>query len=156
MHSSVRGVWFRLSSGLVLWGKKSRALLSTSCCSTSAESSLPSVDPSGVWDMTASSSTSSSSPAPLLEEKIPLPSTCEYHTGPSPRCNDCVSGILICSSHFVPCGALVDFDCHFCKRVLCWKHEDCFCAASRARRAAVARSQLTTQHNNTTSRITKS
>jgi hypothetical protein len=76
---------------------------------------------------------------PMLVEESPPPTFCEFPVGPqATACSSCVPGLLICPDHLVPCGGESLLTCCFCQRVLCSKHEDCFCAESHARRLEVA------------------
>src|SRR6185436_11114512 len=59
-----------------------------------------------------------------------------FHIGekPPPSCPECLSGVLVCPAHQVSCGARASFSCHQCLRVLCQKHQDCFCSESELKR----------------------
>jgi hypothetical protein len=61
-------------------------------------------------------------------QTVEEPLSCQFHVGPSPPCHECVPDIFVCGAHFVACKAQCSIVCPFCKRVLCSKHRDCFCA----------------------------
>ena len=68
----------------------------------------------------------------------PAPTFCEVHVGPFiPDCPDCISGLLVCAAHLLPCGAESLTTCNFCLKVLCSAHLYCPCADAVARRLDV-------------------
>ena len=70
---------------------------------------------------------------PVVDEE---PLSCQFHIGPPPppSCENCVLGCYFCPTHLVACKAVCNLVCPFCKRVLCRRHEDCFCVDSETNR----------------------
>ena len=70
---------------------------------------------------------------PALIEVIPPPVFCEFtdlrKSGKDcPPDNSCIPGIFVCPNHLNVCGGPSFSACCFCERILCFFHEDCFCA----------------------------